>query len=161
MDTIGAKARLTAAWIAVLLTQPVLAGTETRAAAKASVVFRVVVPAMVRAVVLDQPSRLEVGEQDIARGYVDLDEATTLSLTSNARGGFGVSARFDTTFVDRVVVRIRGQALAFEGGARSLLVAASRMMDVPMKVGYRLYLRPAAAAGGYRWPVALTFGVAN
>jgi hypothetical protein len=34
---------------------------------------------------------------------------------------------------------------------------ARKMIDTPMRIGYRLYLAAGAKPGRYRWPVALRF----
>lgn len=129
-------------------------------AGRAALNLRIVIPVFVRAAGLSHPERLEIGEQDIARGYVDLDDATSLSLTSNSRAGYSVSAAFDPSLLSRVVVRIQGQSLAFTGGNGNGAVSAPRMAAALVNVGYRLYLGAGTAAGRYRWPVALAFGAA-
>jgi hypothetical protein len=126
----------------------------------ASLTLRIMIPAMVRAAGLSHPERLEIGEQDVARGYVELDDATSLSLTSNSRAGYSLSAVFDLSLLSRVVVRIQGQDLEFNGGQRNGAVNSARMTDAPVNVGYRLYLKAGTVAGQYRWPVVLGFGTA-
>ncbi|MGZ5073768.1 MAG: hypothetical protein ACXWBL_11550, partial [Usitatibacter sp.] len=55
------------------------------ARAQASVDMRIVVPAFVRVEAQASPGVVPIGEADVARGYVDVDDATSLVLTSNSR----------------------------------------------------------------------------
>jgi hypothetical protein len=127
--------------------------------AQAHIDFRIVIPAVVRARAFTTPKYLPIGEDDVARGYVDLDAATSLVLTSNNPSGYAVSVAFDERLVSRVEVRIQGNTLETASRDSWLHVAAPKMLDVPLRVGYRIYLAPGARVGTYRWPVALAFGV--
>jgi hypothetical protein len=155
-----------ARWIAAgaaaalcIAASPAFADAATHSpASRAALQLRIVIPTVVRAAGLSHPERLEIGAQDIERGYVDFNVATSLSLTSNSRSGYSVSAAFDPSLLSRVVVHIQGQALAFTGGQGNGAVNAPRMTDVPVNVGYRLYLNAGTVAGRYRWPVVLSFG---
>lgn len=134
-------------------------GAESPTKRSDAVQVAIVIPAIVRIAALHHPERLAIGEQDIARGYVELDEATSLTLTSNSRAGYSLAAAFDPSLLSRVSVRIQGQQLAFDGEQSSLPVHSARMHDEPLRVSYRLYLHANAVAGTYRWPVALSFGL--
>jgi hypothetical protein len=129
-------------------------GTER---ASAAVRFTIVIPAIVRAEGVTHPQRLEIRNEDIARGYVDLDDATTLSLTSNSRAGYNLSAAIDSNLLQRVEVRLQGRSLSFSAEATSQMVSTARLSAARVNVGYRLHLNPGVAAGHYRWPVALSF----
>lgn len=132
-------------------------GTGTHYA-RASINVRVVIPVVVRVKALLQPQSLPIREADVARGYVDLDDATSMRLTSNSLSGFSLSVAFDPKLVSRVIVRMQG--LAVEAGAPGswIHVEAPKMMDAPLRVGYRLYLAPGAHEGTFAWPVSLAFG---
>ncbi|MGZ5104911.1 MAG: hypothetical protein ACXWHB_10720 [Usitatibacter sp.] len=128
------------------------------ARAQASVDMRIVVPAFVRVEAQASPGVVPIGEADVARGYVDVDDATSLVLTSNSRSGFAMSVVFDERIVSRVAVRIAGLALEAASQGSALHVQAAQMVAKPLRVGYRLFLARGAVAGTYRWPVILTFG---
>jgi hypothetical protein len=155
-----------AKWIAAgaaaalcIAASPAFADAATNSpASRTALQLRIVIPTVVRAAGLSHPERLEIGAQDIERGYVDVDDATSLSLTSNSRSGYSVSAAFDASVLSRVDVRIQGQNLAFTGGQGNGAVNAPRMTDAPVNVGYRLYFSAGTVAGRYRWPVVLSFG---
>jgi hypothetical protein len=124
--------------------------------AQASIDMRIVIPAFVRTRLQSDPAEVPIGEADIARGYVDLDEATSLVLTSNSRTGYTMAVAFDERLVSRVAVRIDGRVL--EAAAPGEIHVVSRMIvDKALRVGYRLFLAPGASAGVHRWPVRLRF----
>jgi hypothetical protein len=124
--------------------------------AQASIDVRIVIPAFVRTNSRSDPAEVPIGEADIARGYVDLDEATSLVLTSNSSSGYMVSVAFDERLVSRVAVRIDGRTLE-AAAPGEIHVPSRKVVDKLMRVGYRLFLAPNAAAGVHRWPVMLRF----
>ena len=132
-------------------------GTSGAVHVRASVDFGIVIPAIVRARALSQPIDLPISEGDISRGYVDLDGATSLVLTSNSAAGYAVSVAYDPRLVSRVTVRIQGASLEAASQGGWLHVDAPKLIETPLRVGYRLYLAAHAHAGTYRWPVALAF----
>jgi hypothetical protein len=128
--------------------------------AQALIDVRIVIPAFVRTRLQSDPAEVPIGEADVARGYVDLDEATSLVLTSNSPSGFTMAVAFDERLVSRIAVRIEGQVL--QAAAPGELHVASRMIvDKALRVGYRLFLAPGASAGVHRWPVSLRFAPAS
>lgn len=132
--------------------------TTSRGAAAGHVDFGIAVPAVVRVEAMVQPRSLRIARGDIARGYVDLDDATSLRVTSNSRSGFAISVAFDEHLVSRVFLRIGGDDLAARASGDWLHVDAPRMVGAPLRLGYRLFLAPGAREGEYSWPVALGFG---
>jgi hypothetical protein len=125
---------------------------------RSSVDFAIVIPAVVRAKALTEPRSLPIEDSDVQRGYIDVDDESSLMLTSNAASGYAVSVAFDPRLVARVAVRIQGNTLEAESQGSWLHVDAPRMIDAPLRVGYRIFLTSGARAGTYRWPVALAFG---
>lgn len=125
--------------------------------ARANIDLRIVIPAIVRAKALADPRSLPISELDVERGYVDVDDASSLVLTSNTASGYELSVAFDQRLVSRVAVRIQGSTLEAASQGSWLHVDAPKMIEAPVRVGYRLYLAPGAHSGTYRWPVALAF----
>jgi len=119
--------------------------------------FRIVIPAIVRVKALEQPAGIAVSEQDIAQGYIDIDRATSLLLTSNSTQGYSLGVAFDAQLLDRVRVRIAGQQFDAGAGTGRIAVHAAKLVDAPVEVGYRLYLKAGVHPGTYRWPVMLAF----
>jgi len=132
--------------------------TASRGSASAHIDFRITVPAIVRVDALSQPRSLRIAPEDVARGYVDLDDAAALRVTSNSHAGFTICVGFDERLVSRVFVRIQGDELAARANGDWLHVDAPRMIAAPLRLGYRLFLAAGAREGEYSWPVALGFG---
>ncbi len=125
--------------------------------AKASIDFAVVIPLFLRSKVVSQPASLPVRREDLERGYVDVDGAAAVALASNSPSGYQVRVGFDPRLVARAVVRIDGRAFAADGPGRAFRVEEPLHGTTSVRIGYRLYLAPAAREGTYGWPVALSF----
>jgi hypothetical protein len=127
--------------------------------ASAHLNFRIIVPAIVRVKALAQALGVTVTQDDVDRGHLDLDAASQLMLTSNSRGGYLISANFDTEILDGVEIKLLNQTLHADArkGTRTMHVQSSILIDEVVGVGYRLYLKSGLKAGHYHWPVALAF----
>jgi hypothetical protein len=112
---------------------------------------------MVRVKAQSDPAVVPIAQADVARGYVDVDEATSLVLTSNNPSGFAMSVAFDERIVSRVAVRIDGRVFEAASQGSALHVQAPKWIGKALRVGYRLFLAPGTSAGTYRWPVLLRF----
>jgi hypothetical protein len=119
--------------------------------------FGIVIPPILHVQALNTPRVIRIDEADVARGWVDLRDASLLSITSNHRRGFQISAHIDSALVDSVEVRLMDRVMRVMGDLTSMVVSAPRAVDRRVGVSYRLYLRQGVRAGEYRWPVALTF----
>jgi hypothetical protein len=111
----------------------------------------------VRVKALSHPDHLEIAEADVARGYVDLEAATSLLLTSNSLAGYSVAPRLEEGPVARAALRVGGGQFEMGSHAAGIHVDAPRSVDAPVRIGYRLFLRREAKPGSYRWPVSLSF----
>lgn len=137
------------------------AGAESRLSSEASAAarldFRIAIPTILKVHALAQPASLELTEQDIGRGFVDVAEGSRVRLTSNGRRGFSLAVAFDPSWVARVVVRtpLREFAVEASGGAAEVPTASYGEQELP--VTYRIYLKPGARSGVHRWPVGLSF----
>lgn len=124
--------------------------------AHAGIDMRIVVPAFVRVSAQSDPAGVPIGAEDISRGYLDVEDAGSVVLTSNSSRGFAVLVAFDARLVSRIAVRIEGQAIEASQGS-ALQVQSPKVVAKTVRLGYRLFLAPGAAAGTYQWPVRLRF----
>lgn len=140
-----------------LATAAFLASPATAEADAGSAMVRVAarVLSYVKVTDLTSPAALDVTAEDVARGYVDVEAGSSMTLVTNSNDGYLVTARSDAGTVARVAVRIGGQ-MADE----RLRVPAVAFAKSLVKVGYRLHLRPGVAAGRYPWPVTLGLSAA-
>ena len=135
---------------------PALAASESGPReARGRIDFAIVIPVALRVVPVSEPRSLAIRAADVARGYVDVDAATALRVTSNNAAGFVAVIACDPALVTRVEARIAGQRIEAGAPGSSAHVEGGKMIDAPLGVDYRLFLAPGAAPGTYRWPVAL------
>jgi hypothetical protein len=123
--------------------------------------MRIVIPTIIRVAPVVQPALVVIDDLHVAQGYIDIDAGSTVRMTSNSRNGYQLAARYDTQLLTRVEVRIASQYLSVSSGGGSMRVVSGLTIDKLVPVGYRMYLTPAARAGAYRWPVALSFSPAS
>ena len=154
---IAAAAVLAAAMLGHVVAARAASATG-ESSAKASVDLAIVIPVVLRVRTEAQAAQLSIAEADIERGYVDVDAATRLRVSSNNPAGFVVALGFEPAIVSRVEARIAGQLLEARSSGESTPVHAPKLNDAPMDVAYRLHLAPGARPGTYRWPVRLLIG---
>ena len=150
-----------------ILFMPTMSLAETQAgtsSAQASLNFRINIPAIIRVRAVTQPDRIVIEERHIAQGYIDLDTAASVTLTTNSRNGYQLTASYDTQLLSKVEVRVTNQNsrqnLIASSGFGAMRVASGLITDQLVPIGYRLHLAPGVPAGDYRWPVALAFSLA-
>ena len=119
--------------------------------------FRIVIPAIVRVKALSQPVNIKIEQTHIDRGYIDLDAASSLQLTSNSRRGYMLSANFNAELLEKIEVKLPHKTLHANERSSNMHVESPILIDEVVGVSYRLYLKPHVQAGEYQWPVALTF----
>ncbi len=147
----------------LILAMPMMSLAESRtgaSSARASLDFRIVIPAIIRVKAVTQPERIVIEERHIAQGYIDLEAGTSVKLTTNSRAGYLLTASYDAQLLSRVEVRVTNQSLIASSGFGSMRVASGLITDKLVPIGYRLHLAPGVQAGDYHWPVALAFSLA-
>ncbi len=113
------------------------------------------IPPIAYAKDLQQPSHITIDDRDIARGYVDLQDATQMLLSANVDSCLMIVS-LNALWIARAALRIGGVDHTV-GSARAVLEFASkRGANVSVSVGYVIYLNKQARAGAYPWPVAFT-----
>ena len=128
--------------------------------ANARLDFRIVIPAIIRVTAVTQPESIEINDQHIQSGYIDLDAATAVKLTNNTRSGYQLTARYDAALLSSVEVRISSKKLTASSGFGSMHVASGLANEQVVPIGFRMYLARGVQPGQYRWPVALAFSLA-
>ena len=145
------------------LAMPTSSFAESRVGAtgiRASIDFRVVIPAMIRVTMVTQPDHILIEDHHVAQGYIDLDAGTSVKLTNNTRDGYLLAASYDARMLSSLEVRVSSQNLTASMGFGSMRVASGLTIDKLVPISYRLHLMPGVRAGHYRWPVALAFSLA-
>jgi hypothetical protein len=127
---------------------------EAAQTATRSINFTIVVPPMVRLEVLRQPDRLQVSEEDAARGYVEVPAAALLKVQSNTAWQVDFRSRSDLIRGARVS-GLQGDVVIGPAGASLPALAAARHAT-NFELSYRFDLAPGVKAGTYPWPVAVS-----
>lgn len=100
-----------------------------------------------------QPSSIEITDDDVARGYVDLPGAIAFHVRSNASAGYSLQfqplaypfAKADVSW---------GNSQATVGADGSWLTRSYTPGMVNGTMNVRLTLAPGTQSGSYSWPVA-------
>ncbi len=118
------------------------------------------VPRGVQLTIKSHPAGFTVSEQDIARGYVDVAQASVFDIKTNSAEG--VALEFHGVHNGGVIqsVQIVGGASGFQmpaSGGVMLIQGGWRPTEVrSFNLRYRLYLGPSAQPGAHDWPYSMT-----
>ncbi len=108
---------------------------------------------MARLHVLSQVSQLDIGEEDVARGYVDVDCGSHVELRSNAR--CRLAYRCSAAWFDFVHVYGFPRAIEFGPEGGGYVRPLERQRTATYLLSYRFDLDPATLPGIYPWPLTL------
>ena len=141
-----------AAIAVIAIANPIYAGSNT---AEMTVTARVMARTILS--VGSQPASVSVTSDDILRGYVEVPQAVTFTVRSNARGGYALSfqpVNFPFSIAD---VRWNGQMTVVQSGndwAASLTHPYQQGGSVGA-LTVRLRLAAGAEPGTYSWPLQI------
>lgn len=106
-----------------------------------------------------QPGSFSISPQDIARGYLDLNQETIFDVETNSAQGVALEFRGIDSGADIQDVLVTGGTPGFRmpasGGVMLLQEGWHPTVHRTLRLGYRLMLGPAARAGSYAWPLSL------
>jgi hypothetical protein len=138
-----------------------LANVMAKARLQATLDFRIVIPTVLKVKSLISPPSLVIEQADIDRGYMEINDASSLAIVTNSRQGFMLSAQIDSTLLETAEVRLMNHAsnhtLRVEGDLSSMLVKLPGHSHDAVAISYRLYLSKQVRVGKYDWPVMLGF----
>jgi hypothetical protein len=137
--------------IALSLT-PLYAGSST---AQMNVSVRVIARTILA--IDSQPPTVEVTAADIQRGYLDVPQAVSFRVRSNARDGYSLGFQEIAFPFASAEVQWGGQSAVVEGGAWSgVLSHPYQQGGSAGSLSVRLRIAPGAEPGSYAWPVQVT-----
>jgi hypothetical protein len=113
----------------------------------------VIVP-MGKVRVLAQPPQVRVGEDDVTRGFVDVECASQIEVRSNSRCRVAFRPKAAWFGAVRVYGFPRVVEVGAEGG--SYLRPLERQRRSVYRLSYRFELRPETLPGLYRWPLEIS-----
>lgn len=123
---------------------------------KAQLQVSAIILTTIKVKVLSQPSQIEIAPEHLAQGFIDINNASVLLITTNSPDGFMMSLTHDPESFSSVSASL-SQGGATAEGENMISVRTQQVKDEPMRVSYRLHLHPQARAGNVPWPVALSF----
>jgi hypothetical protein len=105
--------------------------------------------------ILSQVPDIAIDENDIGRGYIDIPDATRLSLYNNDPAGCllhfrGLAEPFEKTLISGLGGEIQ------IGNADAVVFQEYSKGTVTRVLGYRFYLSDDAQPGDYPWPLTIT-----
>jgi hypothetical protein len=101
------------------------------------------------------PDSLVINSDDIRRGFVEVEEATALSIRSNNPKGHLLTLAAESPWLEGIQVRSAQGVARFgpQGGSIAFPLAAEHH---PLSFGVRFLLSAQARAGVYAWPLSIT-----
>jgi len=154
--------RLTALALAgALLVPAATARADTQSVsgggASASLMFKIIIPAVLRMKVLSQPA-LRVTREDIDRGYVETGSAQDVQVTCNTSKEYALRLEVTAPRFRRVTVTESRQSQSF--GAEGLTLyrppAPPSTNQATHSFNYRFELPADLVPGDYPWPLTVS-----
>ena len=112
----------------------------------------VIIP-MAKMRVLSQATQLQIGEEDVIRGFVDAECASQIELRSNAR--CRVAFRPNASWFNGVHVSGFPRSVDFGPDGGGYLRPLERQRTSMYRLSYRFELRADTLPGTYRWPLSM------
>jgi len=126
-------------------------------AREASAAFAVgaTVAAVARFELQSAPIEIDIASADLTRGYIDVEEPTTLVVRSNSPTGFAIDLSTVTPLFSAIVVHgsDADASLGAAGGSLEEHWQAAGTKNLVLR--FRLFLVPGLAPGRYPWPLRI------
>lgn len=108
-----------------------------------------------RVQVTSAPADIRISADDLRRGFVDVQQPTSLVVNSNSPNGFALDLMTLSPLASSLIVNglESDQVLGAAGG--TLIQRWQRPQAMRVMLRFRLLLAPGLSAGRYGWPVKL------
>lgn len=124
--------------------------------ASTTVVVSATVKAVAKMHTSYQTAQLTITEDDALRGYVEIESASRLSVSTNSLVGYYMEFRT----VGRIFewVQVKGLGRAFQMGAEggTIVQRGPQQPNLTHDLHYRFTLRPGTLPGNYPWPLQIS-----
>jgi hypothetical protein len=105
--------------------------------------------------VLHQESNFTITEEDVNRGYVDIQKAMVISVKTNSSNGYMVLFSVGGDLFDRLTIldSLNTYHLSASGG--EIHMPSQGMRSETKDLSFRFNLSPETKPGTYQWPVGV------
>lgn len=151
-----AKYRFCAMLATLFVAAQGLYGTALAGQSRAAFPVTVTVMAVARMEILEQAPSLRITAADLRRGYVDISDATVLTVKTNSPAGFALDVHTLAGLFTGIRLRYAGREvdLGAEGGSLTQRAAAAGART--LQLSYRFMLGDNLQPGDYPWPLMLS-----
>jgi hypothetical protein len=102
---------------------------------------------------LRQPMDLAVTRQDIAKGYIDINEGSLLHVATNDPDGYYLNFFIEGRLIQSADVKIDGRIVSVQAGTGFIHQPLPGRSGGTVEISYRLFLTPELDPGSYPWPI--------
>jgi hypothetical protein len=113
------------------------------------------VPAQAVAQLVQQPYEITITNADIARGYVEIPNASQLRITANNPAGFVVEFFNRLAIFTSVRITSGGGSVDLGSDGGAIVERGRHGRDMPLNLSYRFNLTAQVQPGTYTWPLVL------
>jgi len=103
-----------------------------------------------------QAKQVKITEADVARGYVDIADASSFSVATNSRSGYILEFHPVSNLFDSVQVSGMGNAVQLGADGGTIVQRGPLPLNQPHELSFRFTLHPDAKPGSYPWPLLLS-----
>jgi hypothetical protein len=103
-----------------------------------------------------QVTQLEVTESDVSRGYVDIQDASRFSVSTNSRVGYLLEFHPVSHLFESVEVSGLGSPVQLGADGGAIVQRGPASPSLKHVLGFRFFLSPDTVAGNYPWPLLLS-----
>lgn len=145
-----------ASWAILCAAAPCLHGTAFAGQSRASFPVTVTVMAVARMEILEQTPSLRITADDVRRGYVDISDATVVTVKTNSRAGFALDVHTLAGLFKGFQLRYAGREVDFGAEGGSLTQRSAAAGTRTLQLSYRFMLDDNLSPGDYPWPLRLS-----
>ena len=109
---------------------------------------------------ISYPDVLSVTQEDIERGYVDVEGAVSVTIRTNTPDGYTLGVFKTVDMFERVVITDGSESYVLYAGDREIHILPYRgSRYITRELSFRFYLKQDTEPGTYAWPVGLSIDI--
>lgn len=104
--------------------------------------------------ILHQEKNIYISEEDIKRGYVDVQDALIVSVMTNSTRGYSLTFFLGKNLFREVSVKYNSGSYTIRESDNEIHMPFEGMKHVRKELSFRFYFSDSVMPGFYSWPVA-------